>query len=566
MKRSNKKGFTIVELVIVIAVIAILAAVLIPTIASLVKKANASADTQLVRDLNTAIAVYVNDALEGDEATMADALAAAAEFGYDIAKINAQADGNEILWDSVNNKFCYFNEGAVEYVPEFPGKKPVDDNAKYWVIDDEVSETYSTYLYGCTKTEVVAIHDLDVGDCGIAKVTYDKAGEVTIITNGGELVVDNVDATVKHYGSAVKVNVNKADTASYHEFGEVESLVIADGHLVIEPQGAVGTLVVDGENDNVTVDVVAESLVKTLVVNNTAAKVAVAEKAELKAVIGTASENITLPESAPEMEQKTTVANADQFAAALAAGKKYIELANDITVGTTLVAGIQDPGLTIVEDVIIDGAGKTVKFTDTRGFKIATSDIDVSIKNLKIEGKKGTTNRGVQVNTYKVGVRLTLDKVDITGVTYAINMCDNASTMTVNAINCKLSGWAALNIWGNNNKFTIVDCELTGTNDAPEAPSNGFSVIVIESDTTKDTDKNASHNVVNMFGGKITAVETNNNKQSVVCFNTGIIGSFESCVTFSNVEIVEAANGGLVIADGTSGNSVIKDGETVFSN
>ena len=39
MKRSNKKGFTIVELVIVIAVIAILAAVLIPTIAGLVKKA-----------------------------------------------------------------------------------------------------------------------------------------------------------------------------------------------------------------------------------------------------------------------------------------------------------------------------------------------------------------------------------------------------------------------------------------------------------------------------------------------------------------------------------------------
>ncbi|MBR7116294.1 MAG: prepilin-type N-terminal cleavage/methylation domain-containing protein, partial [Clostridia bacterium] len=37
MKRSNKKGFTIVELVIVIAVIAILASVLIPTIAGLVR-------------------------------------------------------------------------------------------------------------------------------------------------------------------------------------------------------------------------------------------------------------------------------------------------------------------------------------------------------------------------------------------------------------------------------------------------------------------------------------------------------------------------------------------------
>ncbi len=46
MKKLNKKGFTIVELVIVIAVIAILAAVLIPTYSSVVEKANKSAAMQ----------------------------------------------------------------------------------------------------------------------------------------------------------------------------------------------------------------------------------------------------------------------------------------------------------------------------------------------------------------------------------------------------------------------------------------------------------------------------------------------------------------------------------------
>ena len=46
MKRNNKKGFTIVELVIVIAVIAILAGVLIPTFSGIVEKANASAALQ----------------------------------------------------------------------------------------------------------------------------------------------------------------------------------------------------------------------------------------------------------------------------------------------------------------------------------------------------------------------------------------------------------------------------------------------------------------------------------------------------------------------------------------
>ena len=44
--KNNKKGFTIVELVIVIAVIAILAGVLIPTFAGIVSKANKSAALQ----------------------------------------------------------------------------------------------------------------------------------------------------------------------------------------------------------------------------------------------------------------------------------------------------------------------------------------------------------------------------------------------------------------------------------------------------------------------------------------------------------------------------------------
>ncbi len=53
---KSKKGFTIIELVIVIAVIAVLAAVLIPTFASIIKKANRSADEQAVRQMNTALA------------------------------------------------------------------------------------------------------------------------------------------------------------------------------------------------------------------------------------------------------------------------------------------------------------------------------------------------------------------------------------------------------------------------------------------------------------------------------------------------------------------------------
>lgn len=49
MKKNNRKGFTITELVIVIAVIAILAAVLIPTFAGIINRAEKSTITQETR-------------------------------------------------------------------------------------------------------------------------------------------------------------------------------------------------------------------------------------------------------------------------------------------------------------------------------------------------------------------------------------------------------------------------------------------------------------------------------------------------------------------------------------
>ncbi|MBQ8414380.1 MAG: type II secretion system protein [Clostridia bacterium] len=63
MKRNNKKGFTIVELVIVIAVIAILSAVLIPTFGGIVDKANKSAAEQMARNGYTEY--YARDLLDG---------------------------------------------------------------------------------------------------------------------------------------------------------------------------------------------------------------------------------------------------------------------------------------------------------------------------------------------------------------------------------------------------------------------------------------------------------------------------------------------------------------------
>ena len=65
MKKMNKKGFTIVELVIVIAVIAILAAVMIPTFGGIIDRANKSSAEQTAKSLwKEAYAIDLADGVE----------------------------------------------------------------------------------------------------------------------------------------------------------------------------------------------------------------------------------------------------------------------------------------------------------------------------------------------------------------------------------------------------------------------------------------------------------------------------------------------------------------------
>ena len=259
MKKNNKKGFTIVELVIVIAVIAILAAVLIPTFSSVIKKAKVNNDIQLVRNLNTALATD-----NKKHKTMQSALDAAAKFGYDVAKINASATDNEILWDSKNDVFCYLNteKNALEYIPS-----SVADDAKLsvnsyllWKISKTVDPTYSTYYTGDATTftgENAITKGFDAGTTtGITAINYTNNGsaqEVVIRTNGGTLTVNAKAGATKeetdsiiHYGYAEELVGSQLGAFSYHENGSVGFAKVEKGHFVIENSGSVNVLYVTG--------------------------------------------------------------------------------------------------------------------------------------------------------------------------------------------------------------------------------------------------------------------------------------------------------------------------------
>ena len=255
MKRTNKKGFTIVELVIVIAVIAILAAVLIPNISRLVRKAQVSNDLSLVRNLNLALET---ESATMDYPTAYDAFAAVKENGYDIAKIEAKASNNKILYDEVNKCFVYLNGVNLEYYPNSKKGDKATPNHQLWTVVTSVKDAenskYSVYWNGGDGATVEVTNvGFDVGENKNVNVTVTAATqELTVRTNGGNMTI-NSNGTVNHYGMIETAVLQKVASESYHEFGYVTSYIkVTSGHIVIEPKASVSIIAV--ANAGVTIE------------------------------------------------------------------------------------------------------------------------------------------------------------------------------------------------------------------------------------------------------------------------------------------------------------------------
>ena len=140
MKKSNRKGFTIVELVIVIAVIAILAAVLIPTFSNLIKKANESSDIQAVRQMNTILAAE-NAFLGG--ITINDAVKALKEAGFNSDKYVPLVSGHYFFYDQDTKQIVYTEYKDGKYNVLFPKDATIEGHALFSLSGDVAKKDYA---------------------------------------------------------------------------------------------------------------------------------------------------------------------------------------------------------------------------------------------------------------------------------------------------------------------------------------------------------------------------------------------------------------------------------------
>ncbi len=256
MKRTNKKGFTIVELVIVIAVIAILAAVLIPNISKLVRKANESNDVSLAKNMNTLLTM--DEAENGKATNMYDVLIALENGGFKLSTLNPRASGNVFAWDKANNQIVYLSKDKILFQA-----KEVKNKGDLYITtrDADTFNTFPGYSFYLVQdltadVELKEGSNLDTGEFTLTGTVSCKTGEDVDIRGkiNGTLTVNSNAGKITNYSIVENVVIENTAKTSYHERGQVKTFTIKEsltGKVVFENDAYIETLTHNGTNGTV---------------------------------------------------------------------------------------------------------------------------------------------------------------------------------------------------------------------------------------------------------------------------------------------------------------------------
>lgn len=211
MKNSKRRGFTIVELVVVIAIIAILAAILIPTFSNITKKANLSADKQAVREMNEALAHWEAENGYGKVIDVETAMQILANAGYNTNQWMCLTAGYEVYWYKNDNRMILYNAAKAEivYPDEYVGTKVM------------VTAENNFFLYNDNTRQAQSF------DMGFSSITVDKAkaGASTDLAN----VTNTIADTNTHLTSVASENISAIKNAITSNTAIATSLKLSTG-------------------------------------------------------------------------------------------------------------------------------------------------------------------------------------------------------------------------------------------------------------------------------------------------------------------------------------------------
>lgn len=266
--RSRKKGFTIVELMIVIVIIGILIAIIVPSVTSAIESANIASDQSDVKNMNTILQVYcVQNGIDTTKLQAPEVRAIVSSEQKNYTFVPKSSKG--IYWYSVNEgKIVYSTNGD-------PNNVVLSNVAHAAFTPSSPEELVKGYLYLNTGDELdevfTALRSV------INRATYNNvlaaAASVEKFTNFQEHI-ENFDPSHTLYISS---------TSMYKDGGaSINNVVFATGITVIPKVETILTLAFSSG-----VDIVLPATVKVvepgafisvmsetrLVVNNSSTKV-----------------------------------------------------------------------------------------------------------------------------------------------------------------------------------------------------------------------------------------------------------------------------------------------------
>ena len=182
MKKFKKKGFTLIELIAVLVIMAILALIVTPLVMNIIRKARVSADRRSVdaygRSIELAIAGYLLDT---------------GKFPTEISQLTIEYSGNEVVCSttqintdssvylagctvagrSVEN-YTYGSDKSPTYTAYTVGNQVTYNNVDYYVIKDSGAKESAVTLL---KAEPLSVQEVNTYGTGhINRYTSDSVG------------------------------------------------------------------------------------------------------------------------------------------------------------------------------------------------------------------------------------------------------------------------------------------------------------------------------------------------------------------------------------------------------
>ncbi len=237
----KKKGFTLVELVVVIAIIAVLAAVLIPTFTGIIRNANRSADSQAVRQMSTVLS-----ATEMGVKSLEEAVDLLEENGYAANNLTPLTRNTSFFWHKDLNIILLINVKDNTLV--FPENEKIQETlAADLAKEGDAKILFNLFEDGAKYIDVVASNQRELKNAfanGTKNITLDKditLKEALTLEEGAEVVIDlngkTLDANyqrpfIMSNGSKLTVEAAGA-TVNCNEYGFVNIPAEVSAEVVI---------------------------------------------------------------------------------------------------------------------------------------------------------------------------------------------------------------------------------------------------------------------------------------------------------------------------------------------